>query len=90
MDYRITRQANQPQIGANRDVYTEGSTVTITHPQTGDTITGTVTWVSPTHVTAMVKPEGSTGPIAYVPLTDADRSALLAILTKQRAETRVA
>ncbi|SKO66287.1 Uncharacterised protein [Mycobacteroides abscessus subsp. abscessus] len=60
------------------NVYTEGNTVTITHPQTGTQITGTVTWVSPTHETAMVKPAGSTGPIAYVPLTTADRDAILA------------
>lgn len=72
------------------NVYTEGSTVTIIHPQTGAQITGTVTWVSPTHETAMVKPVATTEPIAYVPLTPADRSVILAALAKRRAETRVA
>lgn len=71
-------------------MYTEGTTVTITHPQTGDTITGTVMWISPTHATAMVKPAGNAGPIAYVSLTDADRAAIIAALAKRQAETRVA
>ncbi|SHT26369.1 Uncharacterised protein [Mycobacteroides abscessus subsp. abscessus] len=72
------------------NVYTEGSTVTITHPQTGDTITGTVMWISPTHATAMVKPAGNVGPIAYVSLADSDRAAIFAALTKRQAENRVA
>lgn len=72
------------------NIYIEGNTVSIIHPQTGDQITGTVTWVTPTHQTAMVKPADKSGPIAYVYLTDAEREAVLSDLAARRSSRTVA